>query len=89
MKTTIDIADSLFERLRQKAGRERTTMRALVESALRQFLGAPSGKPKSFRLRDGSYRGRGTEVGVEEGNWASLADDIYEGRGGTVGRRRR
>jgi len=38
MKTTIQIADSLFEDARRVAREERTTLRALVEEGLRAAI---------------------------------------------------
>lgn len=35
MKTTIDIADDLFERIQRLARKEKTTFRALAEAGLR------------------------------------------------------
>ena len=42
MKTTVDIADSLFEAARRAAARERTTLRALIEEGLYEPL--PTGE---------------------------------------------
>jgi hypothetical protein len=38
MKTTIEISDPLLEAARQLAGREKTTVRALVEEGLRRVI---------------------------------------------------
>jgi len=38
MKTTLEIPDTLMMRLKEEAARRRTTMSALVESALRRLL---------------------------------------------------
>lgn len=51
MRTTIEIADPLFERARRHAEREGTTLRALVEEGLRQVLAQKTGT-KPFKLRD-------------------------------------
>lgn len=39
MKTTLNIAEPVMKRLKEEAARRGTTMSALVESALRLFLG--------------------------------------------------
>lgn len=39
MKTTLNIAEPVMTRLKEEAARRGTTMSALVESALRLFLG--------------------------------------------------
>lgn len=85
MKTTIEIPDSILDRLRRRALRERTTLRALVQAALRQFLGEGRGGGGQFRLKDGSVPGQGPAPGVREGDWGRAADLSYEGRGGTGG----
>ncbi len=41
MKTTLNIADSVMQRLREEAARRGTTMSALVEAGLRRVLAAP------------------------------------------------
>ena len=42
MKTTLNIADSVMQRLREEAARRGTTMSALVEAGLRRLLAEPS-----------------------------------------------
>ena len=42
MKTTLNIADSVMQRLREEAARRGTTMSALVEAGLRRLLAGPS-----------------------------------------------
>lgn len=81
MKTTVDIADSLLRRLRRRAADEGTTLKALLTEAIRNYLGAPRGPQRAFKLRDGSVPGRGPASGVQEGNWSQVRDMAYEGRG--------
>ena len=82
MKTTIDIADALARRARDAARQRGTTLRALVEDGLRRVLAddPPSRRAKPFRMV--TFRGRGTQPGVEEGDWEALRALLYEGRGG-------
>ena len=83
MKTTIEIPDALLDQLRVRAARQKTTLRALMESALRQFLEAPArGGEAAFRLKDGSVGGDAAAREIEEGDWRRIRDLIYEGRGG-------
>lgn len=82
MKTTIDIADPLMNELKRTAARERTTMRRLIEAALRAFLTERKSPKGPFKLKDGSVRGRGTAPGIREGDWSKTRELIYEGRGG-------
>ena len=42
MKTTLNIDDSVMQRLREEAARRGTTMSALVEAGLRRVLAAPT-----------------------------------------------
>jgi hypothetical protein len=81
MKTTIEISDDVFEKLRKRAAAERTTLRSIVESALRQFLSAGKGPNRKFKLKDGSFRGTGYAPGIREGDWNQIRDIIYENRG--------
>lgn len=41
MKTTLNIDDSVMQRLREEAARRRTTMSELVEAGLRRVLAPP------------------------------------------------
>ncbi|MEW6320324.1 MAG: type II toxin-antitoxin system VapB family antitoxin [Acidobacteriota bacterium] len=80
MKTTIDIADALFDAAREKARREGTTLRAVVEEGLRAVLGRrPPGRP--FRLRRVTFRGKGLNPDLEGRGWEAVRDRSYEGRG--------
>ncbi len=84
MKTTLDISDPILDRLRARAARDGTSMKTLVNAALRQFLGASGGpRPKKFKLRDASVKGNGLAPGIREGDWEQIRDIIYEGRGGS------
>jgi hypothetical protein len=81
MKTTIEIADGLLAEARKVAAREKTTLRALVESGLRQTLATRRGRGARFRLRVVSFRGDGLHPQAGEGAWERLRDLVYEGRG--------
>jgi hypothetical protein len=84
MKTTVEISDSLFERARKLAAARGEPFRALLEEALRRLLEAESAasRPKPFRMRDGSFGGRGLQKGLAEGDWQAIRERAYEGRGG-------
>jgi hypothetical protein len=81
MKTTIDIADSLFEQARKAAAKDKTTFKAVVEASLRQYLARHSRPQARFKLKDGSFRGQGLQAGLREGDWRQVRAMIYEGRG--------
>jgi hypothetical protein len=81
MKTTLDISDPLLREAQRLAGRNGTTLRALVETGLRQVV-ADSKKRRRFRLRDASFKGRGLRPELRDADWDRLRDLIYQGRGG-------
>lgn len=83
MKTTVDIPDALFRRLGERAASQGTTIRALIQEALEQFLGNPRGGTARFTLRDGSFGGTGPAAGAREGAWRDMLEITYEGRGGS------
>jgi hypothetical protein len=81
VKTTIDIADGLFEDARRLARQQKTTLKAVVEASLRKYIS--EAKPKArFVLKDGSVGGNGLQPGIREGDWEQIRSMIYEGRGG-------
>lgn len=81
MKTTVEIADPLLDAARVTAAKEGTTVRALIEEALRRLLQDRKAR-RGFRLRKASFRGQGLQPGMREGDWEQLRELIYEGRGG-------
>jgi Arc/MetJ family transcription regulator len=80
MKTTIEIADGLLLAAKQAAAERQTTLRAIVDAALRQHLEERA--PSRPRLRRHTFRGRGLRAGLSEGDWAAIRERAYEGRGG-------
>ena len=80
MKTTVEIPDALAEEAKAVASREKTTLRALIEEGLRDVL-ARRDRRDRFVLRDSAIDGRGTRPGVAEGDWESVGEVIYRGRG--------
>ena len=82
MKTTIEISDSLFRQAKELAAARGTSLRAIVESALRQMLGKENHARKRFRLRKHTFRGKGLRPGLQEGRWVDIRALIYEGQGG-------
>jgi Arc/MetJ family transcription regulator len=82
MKTTIDIADPLLERARKLAQRRNTTLKALVEEALRRTLKEEAGGRAVEPLRTHTFRGRGLQPGLSWDDWNALRSLAYEERGG-------
>ncbi len=81
MKTTIEIADDLFERAQRLAREEKTTFRALTETGLRMVLSARH-RRRSRRFSPLVTYGKGgisDEFG--EWNWERIRGEIYRGRG--------
>jgi Arc/MetJ family transcription regulator len=81
MKTTIDIADSLLERAKRLAARRRTTLRCVVEDALREALRIEQQRPPTTELVTRTFRGRGLQRGLSWDDWSAIRDLAYEGRG--------
>jgi len=83
MKTTIQIADSIFHEARRVAREEHTTLRALVEEGLRGAISERRRRRKQgFRLRKATFKGRGLQPHVAGATWDQILDIGYEGRGG-------
>jgi predicted transcriptional regulator len=76
MKTTIEIADELLDRAKRQARREHRTLREVIEEALRRQLLAETEK-EAFRLKRHTFKGKGLQPGITEGDWATVRDMIY------------
>ncbi|MFC1834206.1 DUF2191 domain-containing protein [Thermodesulfobacteriota bacterium] len=81
MKTTVDIPDSLMLEVLELASREGTTIKGIVEEALRKIL-ADRKNPSPFRLRKASFKGNGLQPGTKGASWKRIEEMAYEGRGG-------
>lgn len=77
MKTTVEIADPLFNQAKALAAEEGLSFRVLVEEGLRSVVEARKrAAVEPFRLRNGSFKGgRGLQAGVK---WKDLAALAYE-----------
>ncbi len=80
MKTTIEISDPLLQKARRLAEEEDTTLRAIVERALRQLVDDREKAPP-FRLKDASVSGEGLSPEFQGRGWEAIRAAIYEGRG--------
>ena len=81
MKTTIEIADDLFERAQGVARKEKTTFRAIAEQGLRLVLKEKQqGKVKKLPPLV-TYGGSGLTDEFKDWNWDKIRDEIYRGRG--------
>lgn len=82
MKTTIDIADPLLRRAKRLAAKEGTTLREVVESALRDRLEKSEGGPEPAPLETHTFKGRGLQPGLSWDDWEAIRSLAYEGQGG-------
>ena len=80
MKTTIEIADDLFERAQEVARKEKTTFRSLTEQGLRLVLNEKQAKPKKLPPLV-TVGGRGLTKEFKNASWETIRDEIYRGRG--------
>jgi len=81
LKTTVEIPGSLNEEAKAAARRDKTTLRALIETGLRQVLHERR-RRASLRLRDASFGGRAFQAEFREGDWQRIREATYAGRGG-------
>jgi hypothetical protein len=77
MKTTVEIADSLFAEAKSLAEAAGLSLRQLIEEGLRNVLECRQTKTR-FTLRDGSFRGKGLRADL---SWPDVRRAIYKGRG--------
>ena len=80
MKTTIEIADDLFERAQRLARKEKTTFRSLTEQGLRLVLKVKQSKPQELPPLV-TVRGSGLTDEFRNAPWEKIRDEIYQGRG--------
>jgi len=80
MKTTIEIADDLFQRVQRVARQERTTFRSLTEQGLRLVL-----KERQVKLKNLppllTVRGHGLADEFKNASWDRIRDAVYRGHG--------
>jgi hypothetical protein len=81
MKTTVDIADPLLQRAKRLATRRGTTVKAVIEDALRRELAAAEAREK-VQVRTHVFGGRGLQAGLSWADWSAIRALGYEGRGG-------
>jgi len=80
VKTTVEIADGLFQAAKAAAARRQVPLRELIEEGLRLQLERESQPRPPFRLQDARFRGRGGMV--RDFTWPEIMEIAYEGRGG-------
>jgi hypothetical protein len=81
MKTTIEIADDLFERTQELARKEKTTFRALTEEGLRLVVSGKNRKQrKTLPPLITNNEAQPTDE-FKDWNWDRIREEIYRGRG--------
>ena len=81
MKISINTPDSLAKQVRDLAHREHTTLRSLVIQGLRRILEERSKTLAQYELADHSCGEGGLVAGLRPGDWGSILERLYEGRG--------
>jgi hypothetical protein len=79
MKTTVEIADDLFERAQQLARKEGTTFRSLMEQGLRLILKERRAKTNARKWKP-IICGGGVNPEFKDWSWDKIRDLIYEAR---------
>jgi hypothetical protein len=77
MKTTIEIADDLFEKARRVARKEKTTFRSLTEQGLRLVLKEKQTKTARWRWKPATFRGDGLTDEFKNASWDKIRDEIF------------
>ena len=80
VKTTIEIADDLFERAHNVARKEKTTFRSLTEEGLRLVLERKQDKTRKLPSLV-TVRGRGLTTEFKNASWEKIRDAVYKDRG--------
>ena len=73
MKTTVEIADPLFDEAKREAEKSGCTLRDLIEIGLRRELERRKQQTTAFKLRDASVGGQGLAPGVRDDGRALIA----------------
>ena len=82
MKTTVEIADDLFERAQGVARKEKTTFRALAEQGFRIVLKEKQAKPSKWKWKPVTFKGGGGLTDeFKNAPWEKIRDEIYKGHG--------
>ncbi|MGH3908817.1 MAG: type II toxin-antitoxin system VapB family antitoxin [Pseudonocardiaceae bacterium] len=80
MKTTIEIDDELFRRAKVRAAEQGSSLRSVVEDALRRALDEHRTGSTGFVLRDARVGGSGLRSEFTPWHWDKVADLVYGDR---------
>lgn len=81
MMATIEINETLMVTAQQLANRRSLTLQQVVESALKSFLEREEETATDVSWRQGTFRGRGVQPGIQEEDWAAIRRLLYEDQG--------
>lgn len=82
MKTTVDIADPILKRAKRLAAKRGTTLRIVIEEALREKLAREAdAEGDTEGVQTHAVQGRGLQPGLSWEDVRTLRDLAYEGRG--------
>lgn len=81
VKTTVEIPDELYQRVRVMIAEQNTTFRSLLEDALRRVLAEHDRQRRAGTVQDLRYGAGGMSAEFAHGGWERIRDAIYEGRG--------
>ena len=80
VKTTIEIADDLFEQAQRVARQEKITFRSLTEQGLRLVLQRKQATARKLPPLV-TVRGSGRTDEFRNASWERIRNEIYRGRG--------
>jgi len=81
MKTTVEISEPLLSEARKMATREGITLSALIERGLQRVV-AESTQGTPFKLRRGSFKGKGLQPDLRHASWEQIRRRAWESEGG-------
>ena len=81
VKTTFNLPEPLLVQAKALAAQRGTTVRAIVESGLRQVIEQSTNDQKPFKLRQASVSGTGLQAEAQGLSMSQLIDMSYAGRG--------
>ncbi len=80
MKTTVEIDDELLRRAKIRAAEQGSTLRSVLEDALRRLLNEHHERSSGYRMADRSVHGRRISSEFLPWHWDKVADLVYEDR---------
>lgn len=81
MKTTIEIADDLFNKVQRLAQKENTSFRALTEAGLRMVVASKQPQKKGKLPPLVTFDGGGVKDEFKDWDWDKIRDEAYHKHG--------